>query len=196
MLITPLDNDNIEIFKQQIKDFRKWMWTKGERDKPLIISEYGILMPEVWGFDYDRVKTFMIASFDYLTTATHDSWGYPPDDNKLVQRWVWYSLNDDDFEDKYPSHHHLFDPTTKQITALGLDYRNYIVPGDLDGDGDVDVEDIMLVASRWRTSCDIPDPDYDPDTGNYHARYDFDDDCDIDIVDIMLVVVNWGKTRD
>ena len=64
--------------------------------------------------------------------------------------------------------------------------------GDLDGDCSVEIDDVMLVASRWRTSCANPDPDNNPATPNYDARYDLDDDCDIDIVDIMLVVAHWG----
>ncbi len=67
-------------------------------------------------------------------------------------------------------------------------------PGDLNGDGDVDIDDIMLVASRWRTSCENPDPDNNSETPNYDPLYDIDDDCDIDIVDIMLVVVHWGES--
>ncbi|MFQ6059591.1 MAG: poly-beta-1,6-N-acetyl-D-glucosamine N-deacetylase PgaB, partial [Anaerolineae bacterium] len=57
--------------------------------------------------------------------------------------------------------------------------------GDLDGDGEVTVADIMQVASRWRCRC--TDACYDP-------RYDMDGDCDIDIVDIMLVAAHWGDT--
>lgn len=57
--------------------------------------------------------------------------------------------------------------------------------GDFDGDGDVDFDDIMLVASRWNTA--VGDADYDP-------TYDLDDDGDIDIVDIMLVAIHWGET--
>jgi hypothetical protein len=59
------------------------------------------------------------------------------------------------------------------------------LPGDLDCDCEVDIADIMLVASRWHTA--VGDPDFNPD-------YDLDDDGDIDIVDIMLVAVHWGET--
>jgi hypothetical protein len=57
------------------------------------------------------------------------------------------------------------------------------LPGDLDGDCDVDIEDIMLVADCWGSSQG--QPDYDP-------RYDLDGNGDIDIVDVMRVVAQWG----
>jgi hypothetical protein len=57
--------------------------------------------------------------------------------------------------------------------------------GDLDGDCDVDIADIMLVATRWNAT--LGDPRYD-------ARYDLDGDGDIDAVDIMLVASHWGET--
>ena len=56
--------------------------------------------------------------------------------------------------------------------------------GDLDGDCDVDIVDIMMVASRW--SCQREDECYD-------ARCDLDGDGDIDIVDIMKVAAHWGE---
>jgi len=58
------------------------------------------------------------------------------------------------------------------------------LPGDLDDDGDVDIVDIMMVASHWNTS--VGDPGYDP-------TRDLDSDGDIDIVDIMMVAVHWNE---
>ena len=56
--------------------------------------------------------------------------------------------------------------------------------GDLDCDCDVDIVDIMMVASRW--SCQLGDECYD-------AHCDLDGDGDIDIVDCMQVAVHWGE---
>ncbi len=56
---------------------------------------------------------------------------------------------------------------------------------DFNRDCNVDVVDIMVVASRWR--CRSGD-------GCYDDKYDIDKDGDIDIVDIMKVVANWGAT--
>jgi hypothetical protein len=118
------DHHNMAIFKKQIRDFRKWMRNHDERNKPLIVSEYGILFPSSMGFDEPRVESFMLATFDYFLD-TKVSWlGYPDDENRLVQAWSWYSLDDDSFEG-HDTHSHLFDPDTKQITALGTAYRNY-----------------------------------------------------------------------
>jgi len=56
---------------------------------------------------------------------------------------------------------------------------------DLDSDGDVDVADIMLVASRWRMTSDDPE---------WESRYDLNGDGIITVVDIMLVAAHWGET--
>jgi hypothetical protein len=114
------DHDNMEIFSEQIVAFRRWMRDKGERDKPLIVSEYGVVMPADYGFRYERVRDFMYATFDYFLTASDVSLGYPADGNRLVQRWAWYSLSDT----VYPTGN-LFDPDTGQITPLGLAYSSY-----------------------------------------------------------------------
>lgn len=115
------DHGDLEIFKRQIVDFRRWMEERGEREKPLIVSEYGVLMPEDYGFPYEMVRDFMYETFDYFLTTADDNLGYPDDGNRLVQRWAWYSLSDT----RYPTGN-LFDPETKEITPLGRDYGSYL----------------------------------------------------------------------
>ena len=87
------DNDSMDYFVQHVRDFRTWMRDRGQRDKPLIISEYGVLMPIELGLSAERVNVFMDATFDYFLTARDDVTGYPADENRLVQRWLWWSLN-------------------------------------------------------------------------------------------------------
>ena len=116
------DNDNLEIFKAQIWAFRRWMRDRGQRDKPLIVSEYGILMPPDYGFDPPRVIRFMRGTFDFFLSASDPELGYPPDGNRLVQRWCWYSLADTEF----PAGN-LFDPQTLEWTAVGKAWQEYVI---------------------------------------------------------------------
>jgi hypothetical protein len=64
----------------------------------------------------------MYATFDFFITSKDPDLGYPADDNRLVQRWLWYSLSDT----VYPTGN-LFDAATGQITPLGLAYGSYVV---------------------------------------------------------------------
>lgn len=116
------DHDNLDLFRQQIVDFRRWMARQGERDKPLIISEFGILMPADYGFPPQQVARFMVETFDYLLTAADPEIGYPADDNRLVQRLTWYSLSDT----VYPTSN-LVDPVTGEMTLLGQTFADYAV---------------------------------------------------------------------
>ena len=51
-------------------------------------------MPVEYGFDSERVRRFMLGSFDLFHTLRDDAIGYGADDNRLVQRWVWFSSDD------------------------------------------------------------------------------------------------------
>lgn len=113
------DNDNIEIFKENIERFRRWMASNNYQNRPLIITEFGVQMPTDYGFPPDRVKDFMDASFGYLLTATDAETGYPYDDHRLVQQWAWYSLYDDNFNGW------LFDSDTKARTVYGDHFAAY-----------------------------------------------------------------------
>ncbi len=127
-LYTIDDNDNIEIFKQLIAEFRIWMRDRGQRDKPLIITEFGVLMPPEYGFTPQRVNAFMNAAFNYLLTASSTSVGYAADANHLVQRWIWYSLNDQPYNAETGEGYNgsLFDYRNPSvITEVGVNFRSY-----------------------------------------------------------------------
>ena len=96
----PHDNAGIVAFVDLITDFRRWLKEKGYQDKPLMISEYGVLYPgsmlNAWGntaYGQKVLKEYMTLTFDYLLQAQDRDTGYPADDYRLVQRWLWYSLN-------------------------------------------------------------------------------------------------------
>ncbi|MBI5033471.1 MAG: hypothetical protein HZB51_23360 [Chloroflexi bacterium] len=114
------DSGNLEAFKKQIVDFRRWMAERGYRHYPLIVSEYGIPMPEDYGFPQERVTDFLYNTFKFFLTAQDSFLGYPADDNRLVQRWCWYSLDDTNYATG-----RLFDLATRQITATGTAWADY-----------------------------------------------------------------------
>ncbi len=131
-LYTVQDNDNIEVFRQLVVEFRTWMRDRGQRDKPLIISEYGVLMPVEYGFTPQRVSAFMDGTFNYLLAARDGDLGYPQDENRLVQRWLWYSLNEKPYDlvtgegfngalydYRYPQYPGV-------LTAVGIHFKEYM----------------------------------------------------------------------
>jgi hypothetical protein len=133
------DHDDMDLFAEQIVRFRQWMDDHGQREKPLVVNEYGIT---IWSdiidedgedFSDDRVVAFMHATFDYFLTATDPDLGYPADGNRLVQAWAWYSLDDNSYHDGHiigeGYNGDLFTGQyTKTITALGLGFAEYVQP--------------------------------------------------------------------
>lgn len=114
-------HNDLEKFKTQVVAFRQWMADHGYRNKPLAITEYGILLPADLGFSSDRVQRFMLGSFDYLLRARDTTTGLPSDDYHLVQRWAWFSMADEHFPGS-----NLLDPARGELTPLGEAYRNYV----------------------------------------------------------------------
>jgi len=126
--------DDIDVFKRHVVDMRRWMAARGERDKPLFITEYGFLYPSSW-FDAldgpsgdERVRIYMSETFAYLLEATDDKLGYPADGNRLVQRWAWYSLNgwrwEEDAVDGFNGE--LFTFGTRKMTIHGEHYKELV----------------------------------------------------------------------
>jgi len=129
-LFSKSDHANVEVFKQLVIDYRTWMEARGQQDKPLIITEFGILWPR-WlddengvPFDEPRVVSFMQATMSWLDTYADPALGYPADDYRLVQRWNWYSLDDDrTWESDDPYHYRwngwLFSSDTYERSVFG-----------------------------------------------------------------------------
>jgi hypothetical protein len=115
------DHKDMGIFRRQITDFRRWMAERGLRDKPLIVTEYGILMPASYGFPPEVVSEFLVNTFDFFLTARDPELGYPDDDNRLVQAFNWFSIA----YDVYPTSN-LFDPETHKVTPVGETFKAYV----------------------------------------------------------------------
>ncbi|HXF61075.1 MAG TPA: CARDB domain-containing protein [Caldilineaceae bacterium] len=125
MRIDVQQNDSIELFKQQVIAFRRWLAQRGYREVPVFLSEYGVLMPAgLFNPDFtpERVNAYMNATFDFLLSAKDPAIGYPGDDNRLVQRFSWYSVDDTSFNG------FLFDPNrpvSAARTSIGSNLAGY-----------------------------------------------------------------------
>lgn len=131
---TPLDldnTDNLALFQERIIQFRQWMQRRGYRNTPLLITEYGTLLPyydpdglyydsQGRPFDEARAIDFLRGTFDFMRMASNPALGYPADENRLVQRWLWYSLDDLAYGGA------LFDPYNPHVRmALGNAFADY-----------------------------------------------------------------------
>jgi len=103
----------------RIVRLRQWMADRGYAGQPLYLTEYGVLMPEEYGFTPLRVNAFMNSTFDYMLTATDPQVGNPDDDYKLVQQWSWFSTTDESFNGT------LFKKTDFSLTEMGENYLTY-----------------------------------------------------------------------
>jgi hypothetical protein len=116
------DHGQLDLFKGQVIAFRGWMAANGYREVPLALTEFGILMPEDYGFPTAFVIQYMLDSFAWLQTAADDTTGLSTDGNRLVQRWAWFSLADR----LYPAPD-LANLQTGKLTELGQAFRDYVL---------------------------------------------------------------------
>ncbi len=99
-LYTPPQSIDINVFRSQVVTMRSWMKSRGYQYTPLIITEFGALLPYWWlhgsyGISFSAMEKFNKDSIDYLSVITDTSMGYPLDGYRLVQQGALYSLNDD-----------------------------------------------------------------------------------------------------
>ena len=112
------DHGRLDIFQEQIIAFRKWMATNGYQDTPLALTEFGIAMPADYGFPDEVIVDYLRGAIEWLGSARDFSIGYPEDNDRLVQRWAWFSLSDP----LYPAPN-LADLQLKQLTVIGKAYQ-------------------------------------------------------------------------
>lgn len=138
------EHDDMGIFAEQVVAMRQWMKDHGQQNKPLVLSEYSLLYSYDQEGDNDpstcfvrdekgqcftpaRVNQFMNNSFAYLENTKSASLGYPPDDNRLVQQWLWYAMNDAQLFT--PNKLVEYAPGTTNptgLTAMGANFRNHV----------------------------------------------------------------------
>jgi hypothetical protein len=116
--ICSADHDKLDLFKQQVLSMRRWMNERGQRNKPLVLSEFGINYPYNYGgictdtvcpadppnpyycfcdtygktFHPQRVADYLRATMTYMMNAKDAGLGFPADENRLVQQWLWFSV--------------------------------------------------------------------------------------------------------
>ena len=138
---------DINLFKTHIIAFRQWVADQGEQDKPVYITEFGVLFPPegnpyLYASDGDTAN-FMDQAYDFMLGYKDSKIGFAGDDFRLVQNWIWFSLND--ARTQYGGS--LYDPLNHQETTVGerfVEYNPspdivppqtadvYVVPGSLD----------------------------------------------------------------
>ncbi len=124
---TLAEHGNIETFKSRVRAFRQWMQANGYRERPLIVSEYGILLSKYHGFPHATVRDYMLASFNFMLNTTDSQTGLPSDGNRLVQEFAWFSLNFYEYSltTGQGLNGNLFDHASRQLKPLGSDYETY-----------------------------------------------------------------------
>ncbi len=144
------EHDDLDIFVHQVRMMRQWMRDNGYQNTPLVLTEFGILWPyHYYGtcsdqvcpenppvdygcfcdenletFHPQRVADFAEATFDYLLSAKDQGLGYPPDAYRLVQQFVWYSVQTDGTS--HASNLVEFTDTSYSLTVPGQRWNQYV----------------------------------------------------------------------
>jgi len=114
------DHGRLDLFENQLRDFRSWMARNGYRGVPLALTEFGILMPGEYGFPPEFVADYLRDTFRVLDTMRDPASGYPSDEYRLVQRWAWFSLEDPTFPTA-----NLAELENDRLTLVGKAFRDF-----------------------------------------------------------------------
>jgi hypothetical protein len=91
---TPATLLDVAALQDHLRTFRQWMHDRGYGDRPLIITEYGVLPPPTYsGFEDTVAAQFLNDTFQMFLSATDPAVGYAADGGRLVQFWAWFSTD-------------------------------------------------------------------------------------------------------
>lgn len=123
---------NTDIFAKQIRDMRQWMKDRGQQEKPLVVSEYGVLYRHAGMDNETTVNNFMLWTFNYFLNTSDCALGYTADNCRLVQRWAWFAVDttsqapDGSLLSAINTYTSLFNTTTKAAMNAGVLYANFV----------------------------------------------------------------------
>jgi hypothetical protein len=94
---------------------------------PYEVDPDGCWLADEYGncFTTSRVIAFLNNSLNYLESATDPNLGYPLDGNRLVQQWLWFSVNN---ENGVGNISDLITSSGSQyvLSQVGTAFRNYV----------------------------------------------------------------------
>lgn len=104
---TPAQHLDINTFSSLIQNLRTWMKAKGYQSIPLIVTEYGALLPlwylDDFGLTQGHINNYISGVMNWLNTTSDMNTGYPADGYRLLQQAALFSLDDDsEFPDPNP----------------------------------------------------------------------------------------------
>lgn len=131
-----------DAFDNQIRAMRQWMKERGQQNKPLIVTEYGVLYNAIYSgapcadesldaANEQSVIDYMVWTFDYFLKTKDTEIGFPEDDYRLVQAWNWYSMDHlwtDQQGNVLPGlnpYASLYNSTFLSLTKTGEAFRQY-----------------------------------------------------------------------
>lgn len=117
---------DIEIFQQNLINFRKWMKENNYQNVPLVVTEYGILLPEEFGFSQDFIANYLSLTSEWMLSYQDQEIGYPDDNYRLVQKFAWFSLSDRNFQtaDLVVLDHETLTPIGESFKSLTKEYNS------------------------------------------------------------------------
>jgi len=166
--------------------------------------------PRESGSDYGPSTSYAAASFTNVIGASQDPVALEYWASKYIlipaaisRNHPTYSSLDPDYEPITPglveSYHTYLEKSMIelenagfQVTMTEAEMNVHVaqssppeILGDIDGDHDVDIYDIVLIASSYGTEAGDP---------RYDVRCDLDGDEDVDIFDVVIAADNYGKS--